>query len=226
MYSEHHHKALCQREVKQLLKKQKELYLQKWNLGLIELETPIRHGWYKEFTINNKIERYKHKKYIEELCSKLEKCIWGRTQEEAERKWMEQTSKHLLYKDIPTLSPKTYRKLSDPAKRMCVKFRFREYKKWRTRYYIKLPNAIVNIKFSKAYITHRKRIDPNIESEIDWISCRLKNHKLIKTYRKAIAYNRWKWLKNDHKYRRKKLKRDLKQMVKELTSDFQEEFKD
>jgi hypothetical protein len=70
----------------------------------------------------------------------------------------------LIYRDIPTLSPKSYNKLSDKAKKHCTVFEFKCNKKIQKRYYVRLPKHTYKIKFIRAYTTHSKIIDPEIES--------------------------------------------------------------
>ncbi len=145
------------------------MYKKRWDLGYKELEKPIRHGWFIQLTILRKIERYKFKPEIDEIVDKLETSIWGATKEKAQLKWNNARSKHLIYKDVPTISPKTYRKLSDKAKRHCTLFFYKEHKKWRRRYYVRIRKNVYKISFKRAYVTHSKIIDPNLEERLDVI---------------------------------------------------------
>src|SRR5690606_38310622 len=117
------------------------------------------------------IDRYKNKEYIVEVYEKLEKCFWGRTKEEANQKYEEHTSKYVRNKKLPTLTRKQYNKLSEGAKKLCVPFLYlNERKQLRLRYYVNLPVGAYVIKYVRAYITHSKRINPLLKSEMALLS--------------------------------------------------------
>lgn len=162
-------KGYRKKEVRKLFKEKRRLCQESWDLGYRKLDKPIRHGWYKEMALTPQLERYKCKPEIEEIAQKFSITIWGRTKEEAEKKWNDCRSKHLIYNGIPTLSPKSYRKLSEKAQRYCTVFFFKCEKKWRRRYYVRIPKLAYKIKFSRAYVTHSKIIDPAIEERLDLI---------------------------------------------------------
>lgn len=166
-------KEYRKKEVRRLLKESTLLYKKLRALGYRKLDKPIRHGWYKELQLTPQLERYKFKPEIEEIVRKLERKVWARTKEEAEKRWNDQVSKHMIYRNVPTLSPKSYRKLSEKAKRHCSVFVFYEKKKLRRRYYVKIPKQGYVIKFSRAYFTHSKIIDPAIIERLDLIDQQL-----------------------------------------------------
>ncbi len=158
----------CQRlkEVRRIQHRQWEIWKEQRALGYTKLKIPIRHGWYKEFVITKRIGRYKHQDAMLEIIAILERYDWGRTKEDAARRWDSRTSQHLIVGDIPTLSKRQFNRLSDKAKAICVPFRFYVYKhKTKTRFYVKLPKGTYRIKYTRAYITHRRNIDPLLEQE-------------------------------------------------------------
>ena len=55
-----HVKGRRRKEARMLLKEQRLLHKKLWNLGYYELEKPIRHGWFKEVELTEKVERYKN----------------------------------------------------------------------------------------------------------------------------------------------------------------------
>ena len=166
-------KEIREKEVRRLHKEWRENWNKQRQLGYKKLEKPIRNGWFKELVLLDKLERYKCKPEIEEIAKKLTLSVWGRTKEIAQKKWDGQQSKHLIYRNIPTLSPKSYRKLSDKAKKHCTVFQYRCNKKWRKRYYVRIPKYTYKIKFVRAYTTHTKIIDPKLESRDDLIQQQL-----------------------------------------------------
>lgn len=162
-------KEYRKKEARKLLKEQKQLYEQHIALGYRELDKPIRHGWYIELRLMPQLERYKCQPQIEEIVEKLSRQYWGRTKDEAQKKWNMAESKHLIFRGIPTLSHKSYSKLTEKAKRFCTAYFFKENKKIRRRYYVRIPKHAHKIKFKRAYSTHSKIIDPLIEERLDLI---------------------------------------------------------
>ncbi len=161
-----HIKEKREEEVRRIWKRRSEVWKEIRALGYIELIKPIRHGWFKEIVITHKIESYKNKAAILEVYDKIEKFFWGRTKEAAQKKWLQQTSKHLIYKDFPTISKRQFNKLSFKAQCLCTPFYYRdECKKLKLRFYIRIPKGSYRVKYTRAYITHSKRIDPILESE-------------------------------------------------------------
>lgn len=214
-----HIKKQRQREVRRLLNRQWEICKLQRALGYIELAKPIRHGWYKEIVITEKADRYKNKAAILELYDIIERYYWGRTKEEAEKKWLNQTSKYLIYKGFPTLSKKQFNKLSYKAQCLCTAFQFRnDRKKLRVRFYIRIPKGAYRIKHARAYITHRKRIDPNLISENNFIDSLLqrKGYYSIKE-----AFYPWKddWNLSNYKQEKLRTKKQLKALKKYKLED-------
>ncbi len=209
-----HIKCKRQKEIRRIQKRQRQLWVEKSELGLIELKKPIRHGWFKEVVITHHVENYKNRAVIREVYDNLEKIFWGRTKEEAERKWLHETSKYLINKEIPTISRKQYNRLSHKAKSLCVPFYYMvESKKVRLRYYVKIPKGAYRIKFTRAYITHSKRIDPKLESE----SALLKQQILKQGYYEANEkLDQWKdwWKIEEAKKRDRKIKQNIQKLRK------------
>ena len=212
-------KTTRQKEVRRLRKRQCEIRTLNRDLDYIELDKPIRHGWYKEIIITEKADRYKNKAAILEIYDKIERYYWGRTKEEAEKKWLDQTSKHLIYKDFPTISKKQFNKLSFKAQCLCTAFQFRNnFKKLKIRFYVRIPKGAYRIKHARAYITHRKRIDPLLESEWDLITQQLEKPEYY-----TIAESCYKYKDNWHlsEYKQEKLQtnKHLKALKKHKLKD-------
>ncbi|WP_108869204.1 hypothetical protein [Aquimarina aquimarini] len=199
-----HIKSQRQKEVRSIRKRQYQILLEQKALGYIKLEKPIRHGWFKELVITTHVERYKNQEHILEIYKSLIKSFWGRTKEEADRKWKAETSKYLINKDIPTLSKRRYNQLSDEAKCLCVPFYYyTEKKKLKLRFYVNLPQGTYKIKFTRAYVTHSKRIDPELESEAALLSQELLKNEYYNISHKGLGWrDRWQTSLN----RKEKLK--------------------
>ena len=208
-----HIKEKRETEVRHIQKRQREIYNEIRNLGYIKLEKPIRHGWFKEIIITQNIERYKNKAHILELYDIIEKRFWGSTKEKANKKWFCQISKHLIYKEFPTISKKQFNRLSFKAQAMCTVFQFRDQqKKLKTRFYIRIPKNAYRIKYTRAYVTHSKKIDPTLESELD-----LLEQQLLKNgYYQIWQQNHWKdyWQTSINRKEKLKVAEQLKALKK------------
>jgi hypothetical protein len=166
-----HKKAQREKEFRKNLERQSELHRQQRALGYIELEKPIRHGWFKTIELTASVEQYKNRNAIKEVFKKIITSYWGATKEKARQCWDQDRSRYMLAKDKPTISRKSYSQLSDQGKDLCVFFRYKHpiTRKYHGRFYVNLPVGCFKIKFKRSYITHRRIIDPEIEAELDWL---------------------------------------------------------
>lgn len=180
-------------------------------LPLIELDKPVRHGWYKEIVLTKNLERYKSQKAVEEIFEILNTYFWGRTKSECEKRWNCQRSKHFIYRDVPTISKKQFNKLSVKAQQLCTSFQYRECKKLKVRFYVRIPHNAYRIKFTRAYNTHRKLLDPNLESRLDVLDQRLLSPGIFEANRANNSWN-WRsyWEMNETKRSRIESKRELR----------------
>lgn len=187
-----HRKAKKEKEFRKILKRQRELIDAIHKLGFIKLEKPIRHGWFKEILITEEVERYKQRHAIKEVYKKIKSSYWGATKEKAQQAWDSDRSQYLLSKDKPTISKRQFHRLSEKAKSFCIPFRYRSEntKKYRTRFYVNLPVGCTKIKFTRAYITHQKRIDPMLESELAILNNQLLKPMLYELKSRGV-WNKW-----------------------------------
>ena len=210
-----HIKAQREKEFRKNVKRQQELYREIRELGYIKLEQPIRHGWFKEMIITDGVNRYKHAEAIIEVYQKIKTSYWGATKEKAQKAWDEDRSRYMLTKDKPTISRKSYNKLSDKAKDLCVFFRYREERtdKKKTRFYVNFPAGCVQINFKRSYITHRKRIDPALEAELAY----LENQLLKPGFYELISGGIWnRWSRISKSFERKKETHRVKENLRKL----------
>ncbi|WP_431166669.1 hypothetical protein [Tenacibaculum halocynthiae] len=188
-----HIKEQRQKAIRIIRKRQREIYQKIRELGYIKLKEPIRHGWFKEIVITENVERYKNKAAILELYDCIEKSFWGRTKEKADKQWFHKISKHLIYKEFPTISKKQFNRLTYKAQAMCTVFSFRsENKKIKKRFYIRIPKGAYKIKYTRAYITHSKRIDPELESELDLLEQQLYKSGYYEIWQESYWKNYWR----------------------------------
>ncbi|CAL2082611.1 hypothetical protein [Tenacibaculum sp. 190524A02b] len=214
-----HLKSKRLREVRSIWKRQREIAFEKRNLGYVKLDKPIRHGWFKEIVITQNIERYKSKEHILELYNVIEKRYWGKSKAHANKLWFNQVSKYLIYRGFPTISKKQFNKLSYKAQKMCTVYSFRnEQKKLKHRFYIRIPKGTYKIKFTRAYVTHSKRIDPELESEYALLNRKLLKRGYYEAEQKLYGYNDFDFLCNN-KSKRNKIKRELQNLKRYSIND-------
>lgn len=195
-----------EKEVRQNLKEQYKIRNKIRNLPLIKLEKPIRHGWYKEIVLTKNIDRYKNKKDIEEIFDVLDTYYWGRTKEICDLHWDSQRSKYFIFREVPTISKKQFNKLSEKAARLCTPFQYRECRKLKTRFYVRIPKNAYSIKYTRAYNTHVKTHDPELHRRESVLEKRL----LAPGLYDANKYNyKDTWSTKETKKSRIKIKQEL-----------------
>ena len=197
-----HKKAKKEKEFRKILKRQQELYKQRHELGYIKLKEPIRHGWFKVMELTPFVEQYKNADAIKEVFDKITTSYWGATKEKAEQYWDKERTRYMLVKDKPTISKRSFRKLSEKAKELCVFFRYKnEYTGQRGgRFYVNLPKGSFEVRFRRSYITHRKIIDPAIESEIAQLDNVLLQPGLYELNKRGYWF---RWSRMDRSFERK-----------------------
>jgi hypothetical protein len=206
-----HKKERIDKEVRQLIKEQRKLSIEIYNMPLIKADKPLRHGWYKEIVLTKKIDRYKSKKYIEEIFEMLDTHYWGRTKKICDKHWDKQRSEHFIFRDVPTISKKQFNKLSRKAQQFCTPFQYRnKCKKLRIRFYIRIPKHAYRIKYTRAYITHFKTIDPNLESRVDLIENKLLRPRFYEANTRVYGH-RTKWVVLEKLKSERKVKEELLQ---------------
>jgi hypothetical protein len=161
-----HIKEQRQKEVRRIDKEHREIRKKIHGLPLVKLDKPIRHGWYKEIVFTENLDRYKTQEVVEEIFEILNTYFWGRTKKECEKHWDKQRSEYFIYREVPTISKKQFNKLSAKAQLLCTPFQYREDKKLKVRFYVRIPVNAYRVKFTRAYNTHRKLLDPNLESRL------------------------------------------------------------
>lgn len=205
-----HIKERREKEVRAQRKRDKEIFLEMQSLGYKKLEKPIRHGWYKEVVLTVRLERYKSRLEIEEIFEKMKPQFWGKTKEECDRKWNNCVSDQFIVKDLPTISKKQFNKLSRKAQKLCVPYIYRKNRKRYTRFYIRFPKPSFRIKYTRAYITHSKIIDPQLESELDLSDQKMLKNGYYGLFRKGNSNYYWNYGKIVRESEKNAFKKELR----------------
>ncbi len=212
-----HIKTKRGKEVRSLVKERRKIWEAKVALGYAKLEKPIRHGWYKEIVLTENLDRYKNQEAIHEVYKLIDHVFWGKTKLDCEKAWDKQVSKYCIYRGLPTISKKQFNRLGKKAQRLCTPFQYKIERKFRTRFYVRIPKNVYKIRYRRAYVTHTKIIDPALESRGDLIEQRFNKAGYYNTYWKGGKYKDW----GLSKYKKDKLsvKNKLAQLVKTYNNE-------
>lgn len=86
------------------------------------------------------------------------------------------------------------------------------------RFYIRIPKGAYRIKFTRAYITHSKIIDPLLLSEYDLLKNQLLKRGYYEAEQKLCKY-KGDWNLRDYKKEKLKSKKDLENLKKRTVND-------
>lgn len=170
-----------QKEVRKLNKEFYKLWDAKRNLGYIELEKPIRHGWFKHLTLRDDIARRKDATVFREILEASGIDVWGLDKKHADKFWDKQSRKDntIQYPGLRKLSKEKYNKLSKQAQKWYEGFDWY----WDSRmgnvkrYYCRVPRYFYKITYTKAFITKKQVVDPKIEKRMSEIKSILRSNE-------------------------------------------------
>jgi len=162
--------ACREKEVLAIQRELRKLRNAKWNLGSYELPKPIRHGWYKHFRLRDDIARRRDAKVFQNVLDVAGMKIWGRDKKHMEKvwAWAMRRDPRVLVPGIYKLDKKRYRSLLPAAQKYFEGFEL-NWTYWRgshMEYHCRVPSYFFVPTSTKAYITHRKIIDAQLEMEI------------------------------------------------------------
>lgn len=186
-----HIKERRQKEVRELRKRQRAIYEESRLLGYKELEKPIRHGWFKEIVLTEKLERYSCRPEVEKIHNVMDHQIWGRNKKECDEIWRKRVAGDLIVKDLPTFCKHEFNKLSSREQLLCVPYVYHLNRRYYTRFYLLFPRPGFQIKYTRAYVTHLKIIDPALETELALIDQHLFKSGYYQIDQSSGRYYRW-----------------------------------
>ncbi|MEM6719833.1 MAG: hypothetical protein AAF611_10980 [Bacteroidota bacterium] len=161
-----HIKEQRQKQLRKVDKRLQKIWELQRELGYKKLENPVRHGWFKEVVLTHKIERYRNYEHMIAAFKKCKAQIWGADKGKAEANWYECMQRHEIYGSFRLISRKAYNKLPVEVQRLFSMYTYINYwGKTRYKYYLHIPKECYRVKFSRAYVTHSRIIDPLLESE-------------------------------------------------------------
>jgi len=182
-------KEIISDRIKMVIKLERELsriYAATHNLGYIELDKPIRDGWFRTFRLRDDIKRSKHGPVFQEILDKVTVRIWGRERKSANIAWIKYfKDTYISYQrpGIRYLTKEKFDKLSAKAKRHFRCVLRKGYRRYEEHYVCLVPRYYFIENYDRAFITRRKIIAPELErraQEIEETLLRLEFYNISK----------------------------------------------
>lgn len=146
----------------QLIERRHEIHEAQSNLGYVELEKPIHHGYTCNFVLRDDVQKRVDGPILAKLLTKYSTVEWSRTKDFIKGK----------KRNYVKIEPKFLNICENEYEKLDIKtrefFRITWVKGWNEyykAYVLDFPSYYVVIKKRKDYITHRKEIDGVLESE-------------------------------------------------------------
>ncbi len=215
-------KEIRERTVRALKNEEYELWDAKRNLGYIELEKPLRHGWFTYLTLREDISRREDAAIFQEIIDKCTLNIWGSDKKHADKVWNARNRKNnkIQWPGFKKLNHFQYSQLSPSAKKYFEPFSKKS--KYRGKYKCNVPRYFFVKTYCRAYITKRKVTSNEIDQRIGEIEAIL-NHNIYFDYKESFYRSRrsnrdWKAI-----YHRSKRKKKNQSLQKYLTEEILDE---
>lgn len=193
--------TIIQREshARKIHKELNKLYQAKFNLALIPLDKPVRHGWFKYLVLREDVARRKDAAVFQEILDVCGRCVWGRDKPKADEEWerYQKADRDWQWAGLAWITKKMINRLSPKAKQYFVEYEWK-WTPWEgsiKRYYCHVPKYFYVPTYEKAYVTHLQAVDSELESQIAHLENQLLGDDLYVYSR--YARNNWpsKWWK-------------------------------
>ncbi len=132
------------------------------NLGYVELEEPIHHGYLAFFVLRDDIARRENSGELADLLKRFSTVPWSRTKDFVERR---KKRSHVIVPQLIELDEREFLKLPIKTQEHFRMTWIKYYGGYRKGYILDFPSYYMVIKKKKDYITHRKVIDGVLEAE-------------------------------------------------------------
>lgn len=207
-----------QKEARRLMREMRKLWKARQDLGYIELDKPVRHGWFKHLTLRDDIARRKDAPVFRRVLELSGIEIWGRDKQHADKLWKSRQNRNgvVQYPGMRKLSQKHFKRLSPRVAKWYEGFEwhYRVGEGNTKRYYCRVPSYFFVPTYTKAYITKRQIVDPDIESRLSEIDRILTSNEYYGLY----EWNYWH-RRNDKPFN---FHRRLRHRVKNALADYDE----
>ncbi|MEN7550731.1 hypothetical protein AAG747_22615 [Rapidithrix thailandica] len=201
------------RKARVLHKQIERLSIAQQKLGYVRLEKPVRHGWFKHLVLRQDIANREDAAVFQEIVKIAAKWIWGRDKPHVNKEWERAAENNKLFQfpGFKFIEKDRYKLLSGKAKKY-----FKEYELYWSpwlgsvkAYYCLVPSYYFVPGYTKAYLTHRKVIDGELERRIAELEVQLNQRELYPYSLYAGGYP-GKWARvNYHRKQRRRIKMAL-----------------
>ena len=197
------------KEFKRLEKECIALWKIKGNLGWYELEKPIRNGWYKQLTLRADISRRKDAWIFESVIKVAGMTAWGRDKKMADKIWLENLRRSdfqfYQYPGMKSIDKKVYQKLIPKVQACFIPVNHGSSYYYDHYYNSILPTWYFETTYERAFITHRRILDPDLDSRMD----ELENMFEGKKYYHLRMIGNYHWNTRCRRIERKRVKMAL-----------------
>jgi hypothetical protein len=182
-----------------------------YDLGYTKLDIPLRHGWYYEMVLDPALEDNPKYKEAYEYVMGQDPYIWGKDKKSALESFAKSNSNVDFKNHFLLVGQKDFNRFPDKMHSLCNIhiYSVEEYgkKKKVQCFKLKIPSNYITFKYKKAFVTHRKNLDPTLESRLTELQNLLISAKLYNHH--SIGSGSWQDDNKDFKLDRKRSKIQL-----------------
>ena len=151
----------------------------------VELEEPIRKGWFRYMVLRADIARSPVGPHLQSILDIAARTVWVRSKKKEDLYKKTYRKRRRGAEILPffvSMTRDEYNGLTEAAKKY-VSLHTDYYKRrGRRPYYVCVPTFTLEYRFKRCWITHRRVPDPEIESELAFIEHKLETYP-IQRYR-------------------------------------------
>jgi len=204
------------KEVKSIEKEINNLFNAQQNLGSYLLDKPVHKGCFKHLILRDDISRRKDAFIFQNIIDVAGVEVWGSNEKDADKSWMYQMKQNnnVYEPGLIKINDKEYEKLLPKAKQYFEGFEA-AWSHWRGSemiYYSRVPRYYFTTGYTKAFITHRKIIDPELQEKMDELEALIMRSGYYQ-YSWNVGYYKDKWAKP---FSQKKMRRKTNMILNNL----------
>jgi len=168
-----------------------------YNLGYVPLDKPIRNGWYKHLVLRQDVARRQDAHVFQEILNACARWVWGQDKPMANRRWQHNAKSNTNWQwaGLAYITKERFQALSPRAQRYFVAYEWK-WTPWQgslRRYYCLVPQYYYVTAYAKAYLTHKRVIDSQLQHQIHQLENQLLGNELYAHTQKPIRFGTSKW---------------------------------
>lgn len=143
----------------------------------VELEEPVRNGWFRYMVLRADIARSPLGPHLQSILDIAARTAWVRSKKKQDlyRKtyYKRHRGKEEILPFFVYMTREEYNSLTETAKKYVSRHTDYYKRTGRRPYYVHVPTFALEYRFRRCWITHRRVPDPEIESELAFIEYKL-----------------------------------------------------